>query len=335
LSTKTVLVWGLPEDAPTARVADQLVRMNVPVAWVNQQEIRSHSIELELSGDVRGTLHLARGRVLDLAEIGAAYLRPYDFRTLEAVRALEADDIGLRRCAAFEEMLQAWAEMTSATVINRFSAMTSNGSKPYQAEIIRQFGFAVPETLITSDPDAARVFWERHGSVVYKSISGQRSVVARLRDADRHRLQRVARCPTQFQQWVPGIDYRAHVVGDSVLSCRIRSTAVDYRYDRGTLVEAVELPDSVAERCYRLTRALGLELGGVDLRETPDGEWFCFEVNSSPGFTYYEDATGLPIGAAVASVLASFEAGHDSPGRWSEDFARRPGALIGSATTPS
>ncbi len=313
MNRKPVLVWGLPEDGPAARVADQLVRMNVPVAWVNQQEIRAHRIELDASGDVRGTLHLP-GCIVDLSEVSGAYLRPYDFRTLAAVRGLRPDDPEFQRCAAFEEMVQVWAEATPATVINRFSAMASNGSKPYQAEIIRQHGFSVPHTLITTDPAAARVFWEEHGSVVYKSISGQRSIVACLQDADLQRLQRVARCPTQFQEWVPGIDYRAHIVGDGIFVCRIRSSAIDYRYDGQTLIEAAELPAAVAERCYRVTRALGLEFGGVDLRETPEGRWYCFEVNSSPGFTYYEDATGLRICAAIASVLAGCEGGIDSQG---------------------
>ena len=30
--------------------------------------------------------------------------------------------------------------------------MASNGSKPYQTQLIRAHGFAVPETLITNDP---------------------------------------------------------------------------------------------------------------------------------------------------------------------------------------
>jgi glutathione synthase/RimK-type ligase-like ATP-grasp enzyme len=298
-----VLLWGLPEDGPTARVAEHLRTLDTPVAWVNQQEIVAQRIEVEVTPDVRGTLHLPGGAV-DLSDVRGAYLRPYDFRTLEAMHGLRPDDPVFQRCVVFEEALHLWAETTSTTVMNRMSAMASNGSKPFQAEIIRRYGFAVPDTLITTDPDAASAFWARHGSVIYKSISGQRSIVACLGDGDRARLSRVARCPTQFQQWVPGVDYRAHIVADRVFACRIRSASIDYRYDSGTAIENAELPDEVAERCYRLTRGLGLELSGVDLRETPDGEWFCFEVNPSPGFTYYEDATGLPIGATIASVLA-------------------------------
>ena len=64
------------------------------------------------------------------------------------------------------------------------------------------------------------------------------------------------------------------------------------------------LPIDVAERCFALARALGLHLAGLDLRRTPDGEWFCFEVNPSPCFTYYEHHTGHPIAATLAAFLA-------------------------------
>jgi D-alanine-D-alanine ligase-like ATP-grasp enzyme len=46
-----------------------------------------------------------------------------------------------------------------------------------------------------------------------------------------------------------------------------------------------------------------LLVAGVDLRLTPDGGWTCFEVNPSPGFLYYESATGQPITEAVADLL--------------------------------
>ena len=68
--------------------------------------------------------------------------------------------------------------------------MASNNSKPYQALLIQALGFAVPETLVTTDPDAVLAFWQRHGTVVYKSNSGIRSIVSRLTDAAHSRSRR-------------------------------------------------------------------------------------------------------------------------------------------------
>jgi glutathione synthase/RimK-type ligase-like ATP-grasp enzyme len=47
---------------------------------------------------------------------------------------------------------------------------------------------------------------------------------------------------------------------------------------------------------------MGLLVSGIDLRVTGKGEWVCFEVNPSPGFTFYE-ADGQPIAAAIADLL--------------------------------
>lgn len=86
--------------------------------------------------------------------------------------------------------------------------MASNNHKPYQTNQIRKSGFAVPETVVTTDPNAVLDFWQRHGAVIYKSNSGVRSIVARLPDMHRERLGNVAWCPTQFQQYIPGVDHR-------------------------------------------------------------------------------------------------------------------------------
>jgi D-alanine-D-alanine ligase-like ATP-grasp enzyme len=68
-------------------------------------------------------------------------------------------------------------------------------------------------------------------------------------------------------------------------------------------MEAAEFPGEVAERCLRMTHQLDLLLSGIDLRLTPQGEWYCFEVNTSPAFSWFEDQTGQPIARAVANLL--------------------------------
>ncbi len=166
----------------------------------------------------------------------------------------------------------------------------------------------MPETLVTTDPDLVVPFWERHGALVYKSISGVRSIVAQLTPDDVERIERVAHCPTQFQQRVAGMDVRIHVVGDDAFASSIVSDGDDYRYasahDGFVAVDPFDPPPDVIERAIRVTAALGLLVSGIDLRRTPDGRWFCFEVNPSPGFTYYEERTGQPIADAIAALLS-------------------------------
>jgi glutathione synthase/RimK-type ligase-like ATP-grasp enzyme len=90
----------------------------------------------------------------------------------------------------------------------------------------------------------------------------------------------------------------------------IRTEATDYRYaarqvDEGAALEAVEIPDAVAERCVRLAAALELPFAGVDLLVPEEGEPVCLEVNPSPAYSYYQLSTGQPIARALAAYLAA------------------------------
>ena len=66
---------------------------------------------------------------------------------------------------------------------------------------------------------------------------------------------------------------------------------------------------SPAGRCVGLASALGLGFAGIDLKITPDDEVYCFEVNPSPAFSYYESNTGQPISEGVAAALMQAERG--------------------------
>jgi hypothetical protein len=50
---------------------------------------------------------------------------------------------------------------------------------------------------------------------------------------------------------------------------------------------------------------MNLPVAGIDLRRSPDDEWFCLEVNPSPAFSYYQAHAGLPISEAIARLLAA------------------------------
>jgi glutathione synthase/RimK-type ligase-like ATP-grasp enzyme len=136
----------------------------------------------------------------------------------------------------------------------------------------------------------------------------RRSVVSRrLRSEHAERLANVTFCPTQFQRYVPGTDHRVHAVGNELFACEILSEADDYRYPEQHEVEirACRLPQAVEDRCKLLAAVLELPVAGIDLRRTPEGDWYCFEVNPSPAFTYYEGVTNQPIGKAIARLLAA------------------------------
>ena len=208
----------------------------------------------------------------------------------------------------YDSALMALLEDFPCPVVNRVGGGMSNSSKAFQALLIRQSALRTPRTLISSDPEAVHRFYaDCNGEVVYKSISGVRSIVRRLEPEHLERLPLLRHAPAQFQEFVRGDDVRVHTVGDAVFATRVRSEAVDYRYahreGQEVVLEPADVPASVADSCRLLARRLDLLLAGIDLRRTPAGDYYCFEVNPSPGFLYYEQQARQPISAALADLL--------------------------------
>jgi glutathione synthase/RimK-type ligase-like ATP-grasp enzyme len=309
-----ILLWGLAGDRPLASVRTELARMERTALLVDQRAVLETRVELCVDQVVAGTLEW-NGVRLDLDKVTAAYVRPYDPLGIPSLARAGRDSPEGRHAVAVYEALRLWSEMTSALVVNRLSAMASNSSKPYQLELIRAAGFSVPETVITTDPETAAEFCDRLGDVVYKSVSGLRSIVSRVTPDKRTELDAVVACPTQFQEYVRGVDCRVHVVGGEVYVCELESEADDYRYSerQGATVarrHVDDLPVECADRCRALASSLDLPVAGIDLRRTPAGEWFCFEVNPSPAFSWF-DAPDARIARRVAALLA--QASHSRP----------------------
>lgn len=305
-----ILVCGIPSETPLRMVTSSLEEMGAAFVLFNQRRFAGCDIWFEVNREeVTGELRIA-SQTYKLQDFTSVYPRMMDDRFLPEL-ADEPPDSCLRTyCRAFHDTLMRWMEIAPALVINRAAPMASNSSKPYQAQLIREQGFRVPELLITNNPDLVREFRSRHGRVIYKSISAVRSIVQELSDQDEERLDRIRWCPTQFQEFVEGTNLRVHTIGDEAFATAVESEATDYRYAARQSGKAAELRDvrlsaELTEKCLRLSRSLGLEFAGIDLKVTPDDEVYCFEVNPCPAFSYYEANTGQPISAAVARRLAS------------------------------
>jgi len=322
VSGRTVLLWGLDDDAPIADVRAALARLDCRVVFLDQRHDADVDITLSVAHTLEGALRMG-DEWLNLSEVSALYLRPFDARALPSCAG---GDGSFDHALAVQDTLLSWADLTPALVLNRPSHMAANNSKPYQARWIESLGFRIPQTLLTTDPVAARAVVHRHGRVIYKSISGVRSIVSRVSEAHWGRIENIASCPTQFQEFIDGREYRVHVVGETVITTEIVSDADDYRYADDVEMRAATLPDEVTMQCRLLARAMRLSLAGMDIRRSSAGEWYCFEVNPSPGYTFFEHHTGQPIAHHIARLLA--EAG-------SRPVVARPHAKPSTQTSAS
>ncbi len=312
-----ILLAGIADESPLVLVTEALEASGAEHRLLDQRRVAAANLTLEIAdaaagGAIGGTMTLD-GETIPLSAITAMYLRLMNHEFLPGMAGLPPHSAERAHCQRFHELLLRFADIAPGRVLNRPADSGSNHSKPFQAQAIRAAGFDIPETLITNDSHAAREFieraWSEGGGVIYKSVSGIRSIVRRVEPHDLARLDRIRWCPTQFQRHVAGTDIRVHVVGDTALVAAIVSDATDYRYaarDIGVEPEIVacELDADIRALCIGLAARLNLPLAGIDLRRTPEGRYVCFEVNPSPAFSYYERRAGLPIANRIARHLA-------------------------------
>jgi hypothetical protein len=306
-----ILFCGIPSEPPLKYALDASIAAGLAHVVFNQRE--SHQVDLTLDvdeGRLNGCIRI-REQCYPLDRFSGVYLRLMDWQHLpenQPARFYTPDPQLVEKSRILVEALVEWTEVAPCRVLNRVSATASNASKPYQAQIIRACGFATPLTLITNEPQAAADFLAEHERVIYKSISSIRSIVRELKRSDLPQLEKVRALPTQFQAFVPGTNIRVHVVGSEVFATEVETEAVDYRYagrdDLTVSMRAIKLPPLIEERCVQLSRRLDLPLCGIDLKLTPTGEYYCFEVNPSPAYTYYQDHTEQPIAEAIALWLS-------------------------------
>ncbi|MEY2525121.1 MAG: hypothetical protein QOJ66_3686 [Ilumatobacteraceae bacterium] len=290
-----IVVFGSGDDSCIQLVVDALLELGIEHRLIDQRLLDHEDLLLEVGPSAVVCVARIADEVIDLGEAQAVYARPLSVGDTSRSRTFSA---------AFTE----WLDLADTLVVNRPLSMRSNSSKPYQCQLIADAGFAVPDTLVTNDPDAVRDFVERHGRVIFKSTSGIRSIVRELDEQRLACLDGVRSLPTQFQAYVEGVDTRVHVVGDSVFATEMATDAIDYRYANreGEAIShlSVELDGETAARCVALSARLELPLCGIDLRRCPDGSYVCFEVNPMPAFSYYETNTGQPIARTLAEFLS-------------------------------
>src|SRR5262249_26080940 len=125
-----ILLWGKANDEPLAQVWASLQRSGAGGVLADQDDV----LDVLAVGNRPGGVIAIGGKEINLETVTAAYLRPQP-----------------REVSAFDQILMAWADVTTALIINRPVAMSSNASKPFQLRWIERHGFATPATIITTD----------------------------------------------------------------------------------------------------------------------------------------------------------------------------------------
>ena len=306
-----IVFCGVLSELPLAVAIEAAGELGIEYLVLNQRHFQFYDIRLDAhAGRISGMLWVLE-REWPLERVRGVYTRLGDVPDVPEHRPRRLGDgpsETVPKATFVHNTLNAWFECAPCRVANRRLPSSNDISRLYQYQLVRRAGFLIPPTLLTNDPTEVLAFQRRHQRVIYESTSTGRSIVRELTPETARDLDRIRHLPTEFQAYVPGTDVRVHVVGAEVFATRIVSAAVDSRYAQqdglDVTMEPITLSDEVEVRCRELSRNLELPFCGIDLRVTPDGQYYCFEVDPSPVFSDYQEGSGQPIAHALVSYLA-------------------------------
>lgn len=310
------LVLTHPFDPTADYVISELNRRGAPVFRCDPGEFPQRlcvAAFLNATGaGWTGSLRLPE-REVALTEIGCAYYRR---PTAFDLPAGMGDQV--RRWAAAEARMGLGGVLSALPRwLNHPATIAVAEYKPVQLAHARECGLAVPATMVTNDPIQAAKFVTRLDRAICKPFTPagitedntRRTVfttpvtVADIDESIRltaHLLQE--RIPKQYE-------VRLTVVDEVFLAVRIdaRSDAasVDWRADYDALTYTVlpDVPAAVRAGVLMLMGRFGLRFSTFDFVVTPDDRWVFLEINPNGQWAWIEDATGLPITAAIADAL--------------------------------
>ena len=208
----------------------------------------------------------------------------------------------------------------------RLNVPLLNGSRPIEitkdklwaSQVFAEHGLPTPKTVLVKDPVNPKLIEKEIGfPAVVKIFAGSYGKGVYLV----HNTQELqdfiefahginsdeAIIVQEYVDSKPGEDIRVYVVGDRVLGAMKRkSTDGSFKANitRGGVGENYPLNEHIEEIALDTTRALGLDIAGIDLLFDGDSYKIC-EANSAPGFKGFEKYTGINVARHIVSYAKS------------------------------
>lgn len=212
------------------------------------------------------------------------------------------------------QFLTAWRSLTSFLKdrlwVNNYYNLLEADHKPYQLQVASSIGFDIPDTLITSDPEKAKSFWDYcNKQMVIKTLmltmtDDKFAFTNKFTEDTLSKIDRIKTSPVILQKIIPSkYELRITIVGGSIFPVKvITNSLLDWRRNCIGL-EVYLLSDQIKNKCFKLVKQLGLQYGCIDMIVTPDNQYVFIEINPNGQWSFVEERTGMPIGKAIARLL--------------------------------
>ena len=100
-------------------------------------------------------------------------------------------------------------------------------------------------------------------------------------------------CPAIYQELIPGTRHiRLNCFGPQQIAAVIETEELDWRPNLNVPISSRSIPAYVHGQVHHVIKSLGLEMGIIDLKLTPEGEVVWLEVNPQGQFLFLEPFIG-------------------------------------------
>ncbi|MFD9500184.1 RimK family alpha-L-glutamate ligase [Streptomyces sp. NPDC060035] len=181
--------------------------------------------------------------------------------------------------------------------------------KVYQLAVARDSGIRVPRTLVSQSREDVVAFTQQVGRTIVKPVVGAPgpSLYTRwIENPESIPESSFEVCPATYQEYIEGRRHiRLNCFGDQMFAALIETDELDWRPDLNVPISRWPVPEDIARRVRTVLHRLGLRMGVVDLKLTPEGEPVWLEVNPQGQFMFLEPLTDEPLTQHFADFLLS------------------------------
>ncbi|MDP9122224.1 MAG: RimK family alpha-L-glutamate ligase [Acidobacteriota bacterium] len=206
-------------------------------------------------------------------------------------------------------------EMMGVFAANGSQAIASSRDKLRTLQLFSRHDIAIPPTAYARRREDVRLAIRKVGGapVILKLLEGTQGVGVILAESAKsaesmldalHSLKQNILIQA-FVEESQGTDYRAIVVGEKVVAAMSRQAAIgEFRSNihRGGSARGLTLEPHYEATAVHAAQVLGLNIAGVDLIPSHEGP-MVLEVNSSPGLSGIEGATGVDVAGAMIDFV--------------------------------
>jgi glutathione synthase/RimK-type ligase-like ATP-grasp enzyme len=318
-----ILIITLSEDIHALEVksaAQQLGYPNIHIVECDRIALKAPlRLRLGQNPDRRPTGYFTTsdGLKIQVAEVGAIWMRRprADQLCLTTNDPTEVEYINNECRAGITSLLS--SRCFKGKWVSHPDSTLRACDKILQLQVAQECGFRIPKTLVSQSKAEVIEFHEAcGGQIIAKPLLGVADPFLLTRRLENPRSladEAYLACPTIYQEFIPGTKHvRLNCFGTTQVAALIDSENLDWRPDLNVPMSLWAIPPSVQDGVQKVLQALGLAMGIIDLKLTPEGEVVWFEVNPQGQFLFLEPLikAGLSVRFARFLIDCAEESSH-------------------------